>query len=97
MSATNPSLTVPARIAEAAEKLYAERFQAEVEAAHEEGFVAIDVMSEAYYFAETGEDALQTAREAAPHGVFHLIRLGSPTTASSSYGWADGTGTAWAL
>lgn len=97
MTTDNPNLTVPARIAEKAEAIYEEQFQAEVEAVHSEGFVAIDVLSEAYYFAETAEDALQTARKKAPNGVFHLIRLGAPAAAGSSYGWGDGTTASWAL
>ena len=97
MTTDNPHLTVPARIAKAAEDIYTERFREEVEAAHKDGFVAIDVLHEAYYFADTAEAALQTARGEAPNGVFHLIRLGAPVAASSSYGWGGGSSSSWAL
>ena len=97
MTIDNPHLTVPAKIAKAAEDIYAERFQAKVEAAHDVGFVAVDVVHEAYYFADTAEVALQNAREEAPNGVFHLIRLGAPAAASSSYGWGDGSSSFWSL
>ena len=97
MTIDNPHLTVPERIAKAAEAIYTKRFREKVEADHDDGFVAVDVVHEAYYFADTAEVALQNAREAAPNGVFHLIRLGAPVAASSSYGWGDGSSSSWSL
>ena len=97
MTTDNPSLTAPAKIAERAEAIYEEQFKVEVEAAHDSGFVAVDVLNMTYYFAETSEAALLAAREAAPHGVFHLIRIGEAGTVSSSYGWDDGTSASWTL
>ena len=95
--AENANQTVAARIAERAEAIYKDRFKEAVEAEHDCGFVAIDVLAENHYFAETAEGALMTARERAPHGVFHLIRIGAADTASSRYGWGDETAASWAL
>ena len=93
----NHGQTVPAKIAADAEAIYEQHFKADIEAKHDTGFVAIDVLEKESYFGETAEDALMTAREKAPHGVFHLIRIGSPDTVSSSYGWNDATDISWAL
>ena len=65
------------KIAEAAECIYKERYQEEYERNHKGEYVAIDVMKGGAYVDESPGGALERARKAAPHGVFHLIRIGS--------------------
>ena len=72
------SLTDPGKIAATAEKIYEERYREVYEQDHSGHFVAIDVQDGEAYLAEFPEGALQLARERAPHGVFHLIRIGAP-------------------
>ena len=79
------SLTNPGKIADAAEKIYDERYRKDLEERHSGQFVVIDVKSGEAYRGEFAEDALTVARERAPHGVFHLIRIGSPGAFRVSY------------
>ena len=79
------SLTDPGKIAATAEIIYKERYREAYEKDHSGQFVAIDVQDGAAYLGEFPEDALQQARERAPHGVFHLIRIGSPGAFRVSY------------
>ncbi len=79
------NLTDPGKIADAAEKIYEERYRKEFEETHSGQFVVIDVKSGEAYQGEFAEDALKVARERSPHGVFHLIRVGSPGAFRVSY------------
>lgn len=79
-------LDSPERIAEEGERLYAERHKAALERTHLGHFVAIDVLTGEAYLAEFPEGALGEARKKAPHGVFHLIRIGAPGTFKVSHG-----------
>ena len=67
-----------------AEGRYAERHKERLERDHLGRFVAIDVDTGEAYLGDFSRDALQAAREAAPHGAFHPMRLGLPTAFSSS-------------
>jgi hypothetical protein len=70
--------SAPAKIAEAGERIYAEKYQASLEGQHPGEFVVIDVLNGNPYVARFPEQALEQARSCAPMGVFHLIRIGSP-------------------
>jgi hypothetical protein len=79
-------LDSPAKIAEAGERLYAERHKAQLEKDHHGEFVAIDVLTGDAYVGQFPENAIEAAREAAPNGVFHLIRIGAPGAFKVSFG-----------
>ena len=79
------NLTDPGRIAEAAERIYENKFREEFERTHSGHFVVIDVKSGEAYHGVYPEEALKVARESSPHGVFHLIRVGSPGAFRVSY------------
>ena len=73
------------KIAAAGEEIYRRLHQERLEAERPGQFVAVDVSTEEAYVAELSVDALQTARASAPTGVFHLIRIGSPTAFQKGY------------
>lgn len=77
--------TNPQAIAEAGERIYKDKYQALYEPSHTGSFVAIDVLSDEAYLADTPEGALKQARQQAPHGLFHLIRIGAPGAFRVSY------------
>ena len=70
--------STPTKIAEAANKIYQENFQETYEISHKGKYVAIDIRSGLAHLGDSSDDALEKARKDAPHGVFHLIRVGSP-------------------
>jgi hypothetical protein len=74
----------PKQIAEKGEEIY-KKYQVAYEKEHAGKFVAIDVKSEKLYVAETAVEALQSARAAAPLGLFHLIKVGAPGAFRVSY------------
>ena len=74
----NPQLTNPKQIAEAGERIYREKYQADFERDHIGKFAAIDVRTGKAYLGEGAVEALQTARSEAPNGAFHLIKVGAP-------------------
>ena len=80
-----PSLSNPQAIAEAGEKIYREKYQARFEEEHLGKFVAINVLTEEAYLGDLPEEAFQKARKAAPKGLFHLMRIGSPGAFRVSY------------
>lgn len=67
------------RIAHAGEKIYDEKYRLDFEREHNGQFAAIDVYTGDAYIADRPEDALRKARKSAPTGIFHLVRVGSPT------------------
>ncbi len=79
------NFTRPQEIVEAGEKIYAEKYKQDYERNHPGKFAAVDVLTGAAYVAEFPEDALQQAREKAPTGLFHLIKIGSPGAFRVSY------------
>ena len=64
------------KIAATAVDIYRERYQEEYERDRKGEYVAIDVMEGGAYVDESPGGALEKARKEAPHGVFHLIRIG---------------------
>ena len=83
----------PDQIANAAEAFYEANHKEILEKDHSGEFVAIDVQNEKVYVDEFAYLALQKARKRCPHGIFHLIRIGSPSTFKGGrlghheYGW----------
>ena len=71
-----PDLSTPAKIVEAATRLYEEKYQADYEGEHKGEYAAIDVRGRGIYVDESSSGALEKARKEAPNGVFHLIRIG---------------------
>ena len=65
------------KIVHAGERIYEERYKAQLELRRYGHFIAVDVISGIGYVAEYPEEALQDARAAAPNGIFHLIRIGA--------------------
>ena len=86
MTDDTKALDTPERIAEAGERIYAERHKARLEAESRGYFAAINVLTGEVYVAQFPEQALEKARKAAPNGVFHLIRVGAPGTFKVSSG-----------
>lgn len=81
----NLSLSDPKAIAETGEKIYREKYLAEFEEKYRGQFVAMDVLSGEAYRGDFPEEAVENGRKAAPHGLFHLIRVGSPAAFRVSY------------
>lgn len=67
----------PTKIAQAADRIYETRYKDQYEREHKGQYVAIDVRTEEAYLSDSSDGALERARQEAPHGVFHLIRVGS--------------------
>ncbi len=78
-------LNNPNKIAEAGERIYSERYKADLEKSHPGEFVCVDVLSGNFYLGRYPEQAMKTAREEAPSGIFHLIKIGSPGAFRTSY------------
>ena len=91
------TLNSPPEIAEAAEEIYRTCFKDEYERTHTGKFVVIDIVEKQAYVAEFAEIALQEAREKAPYGVFHLIRIGAPSAFKASYGSTHENAWDWTL
>ena len=72
------TLNTPERIAAAGEGIYARR-RSEYEHDHRGCWAAVDVVGETVFIAENSHEAIERGREAAPTGVFHLIRIGFRT------------------
>jgi len=81
----NIQLNNPKAIAEAGERLYADRFKANLEANNKGQYAVIDVVSEQVAAADTPEAAFEAARKLAPNGIFHLIRVGYAGAFQASY------------
>ena len=79
------ALTNPSEIADAAEAIYKEKYQAEYEQHHDGKFVVVDVTDERAYLGVYAEEALGEARRQSPHGVFHLMKVGAPGAFKVSY------------
>ena len=88
---TSHMLGAPSEIAAAAEKIYDDKYKKEYAKKHTGEYVAINIQDSQAYVAKFAEDALREARKASPHGIFHLIRIGSQSTFKGSqvggYDW----------
>jgi hypothetical protein len=72
-------------IADRGEQIYEEKYRATYEIEHPGQFVAIDVTTGYAYVGNLPEEVLEKARKAAPTGIFHLIKVGSPGAFRVSY------------
>ena len=72
------NLSDPGKLAEAAEEVYRTKYKNQYEETHFGQYLVIDIKTNDAYVGEYPEGALQTARESAPYGIFHLIRIGAP-------------------
>ncbi len=75
----------PKAIAERGEQIYRDKYKFTYESEHSGKFVAIDVTSEDAYIADTPKEALESARQASPKGLFHLVKVGALGAFRSSY------------
>ena len=75
MSSTGKS--DPAAVAEAGKLIYEKNFKGEYETAHRGKFVVIDVQSQKAYLGKSSLEAYQLARQDAPTGLFHLLKIGA--------------------
>jgi len=75
----------PSEIADRGEQIYKEKYQATYEIEHPGQFVAIDVTTGNAFVGVSPEEVLENARKAAPTGIFHLIKVGSPGAFRVSY------------
>ena len=65
--------------------------------AHAGHFMVVDVQSGHHYIAEFSEDAFRLARSEAPHGIFHLIRIGAPSAFKVSLSGGHESNWSWPL
>ncbi|MXX91527.1 MAG: hypothetical protein F4213_17745 [Boseongicola sp. SB0677_bin_26] len=75
----------PEEIADAAERLYEDKFRSHYESSHKGEFLAIDVFNEDAYFGKYPEDAMEEAERAVPEGTFFLVRIGEPAAFDVGY------------
>ena len=68
----------PKAVAEAGEAIYRDMYQKDYEQNQPGKFVAINVHTKSAFIGDTAGEALISARNAEPKGVFHLIRVGFP-------------------
>jgi hypothetical protein len=65
-------------VAERAKAIYARRLQAELEAAHPNGYVAIEPESGEHFLADSFGRAVAAARAAHPDRISFVIHIGHP-------------------
>ncbi len=76
----------PDKIAAEGERIYDEKYRAKYEAEVLGHYIVIDVLTGIGYVEQFPEQALEAARNAAPTGIFHLIRIGAPGAFKVSFG-----------
>ena len=59
-------------------EIYREKYQAEFEANQRSKFAAIDLQTGAASLGDHADEALEKARAANLHGMFHLVKVGFP-------------------
>ena len=91
------ALTDPEQIANEAERIYDKKLRESLEASYKGQYVAIDVLTGNHYIGEYAEIALVNAREDAPYGVFHLIKIGGSTSLGARYIGQEQPGWDWSL
>ena len=67
------------QVAERAKAIYNARLKAELEAAHTNGYVAIEPESGEHYLADSFGEAVAAARVAHPDRISFVIHIGHPT------------------
>ena len=96
MAETLRERSSPQRIAERAVEIYNGLDDA-IKEAHAGQFMVVDVKSGQHYIAEFSEDAFRLARAEAPHGIFHLIRIGAPSAFKVSFSTGHDANWSWPL
>ena len=96
MATPKAALDSPSSIAKEGQRIYEEKYKADLEQAHFGEYIAIDVLTGDYYIDKFPEMAIETAQDKATHGIFHLIRIGSPSAFKASFGSRHGIWN-WAL
>ncbi len=96
MAETLRERSSPQRISERAVEIYNGLDDA-IKKAHAGHFMVVDVKSGQHYIAEFSEDAFQLARKDAPHGIFHLIRIGAPSAFKVSFSTGHDPNWSWPL
>lgn len=92
VAAMSPHLTNPKQVAEAGERIYAERYKDQFERDQSGKFAVVDVTTGKAYLADSAIDAFRQAAADAPLGAFHLIKVGSPGAFRVGYsGSSNGT------
>ena len=86
----------PQRIAEKAAEIYGDLDDG-IKQAHTGHFMVVDVKSRKHYIAEFSEEAFRLAREDAPHGIFHLIRIGAASAFKVSVSTGHDANWSWPL
>ena len=81
----NQRIMSPEEIADAAERLYEDKFRSHYESSHKGEFLVIDVFNEVAYFGKYPEDAMEKAERADPDGTFFLVRIGEPAAFDVGY------------
>ncbi|HYV38280.1 MAG TPA: hypothetical protein VE988_21535 [Gemmataceae bacterium] len=66
------------QVAERAKAIYSRQLQADLEAAHADGYVAIEPESGEHFLAESFAGAVAAARAAHPDRISFVIRIGHP-------------------
>jgi len=61
-----------------AERLYAEKLQAQLEKTHPDKFVAVEPISGDYFLGRTLSEAIGAAHDAHPDRLSHAMRVGHP-------------------
>jgi hypothetical protein len=69
--------TAATEIAAKGAEIYERKYRSEFEREHQGQFVAIDIGTERAFLADFPEEALSVAKQAAPAGIFFLLRVGS--------------------
>jgi hypothetical protein len=66
----------PKSVAQSGEEIYRDKYQKEYERDHFGKFVAVNVRNGNASLGDTPEQALNSARQTDPTGLFHLMRVG---------------------
>ena len=91
------SFSSPSQVAEAAEKIYADKYKSDFEGSRDGEFVAIDVKSGEIAIAEFPEQALKEGLTKKPSGIFHLIRIGASGAFQLGFVGMSDADSDWAL
>ena len=78
-------LSTVEKIAAEGQRIYSEKYKDAFERDFFGQYVAINIDTEEAYRAQFPEQALTLARQKAPSGIFHLIRIGSPAAFKASH------------
>lgn len=75
----------PKEAAARGEKIYNDKYKTAFETEHYGKYVAVDIITEEAFVADSPEDAIGLARKSNPKGIFHLVKVGSTGAFRVSY------------